>query len=131
MLSPKGAIESWGGIERNPTVELKMPINEITNGLDLVMITYSHADHFDETASKILPKSIQLINQPTGADFFMKEGFTNAETLDGSREWNNITIHCIEAKQGTGEVLKMMGKTSGFVLSGKSQPTVYVVGDAI
>lgn len=131
MLSPKGTIESWGGIDRNPTVELKLPVSEITKGLDLVMVTHSHADHFDEAASKILVKYVQLINQPADSEFFKKEGFVNAETLDNSRIWNNISIHRIEAQHGTGEILKMMGKTSGFVLKAKNQPTVYIVGDAI
>lgn len=131
MLSKKGVIESWGGVERNPTVELVMPVSEITNGLDLVLVTHSHADHFDEAASKILPKSIPLVNQPADAKFFKDQGFTNAETLEGSRKWKNITIHRIDAQHGTGEVLKMMGKTSGFILKAKNQPTLYVVGDAI
>lgn len=131
MLSPKGTIESWGGIERNPTVELKLPVSEITKGLDLVMVTHSHADHFDEAASKILDKSVQLINQPADRDFFKKEGFINAETVEKSKVWNNISINRIEVQHGTGEVLKMMGKTSGFVLKAKNQPTLYIVGDAI
>jgi L-ascorbate metabolism protein UlaG (beta-lactamase superfamily) len=41
MLSPKGAIESWAGIQRNPTVELKMPAEEIVKGVDLVGDTYT------------------------------------------------------------------------------------------
>lgn len=131
MLSPKGTLASWGGIERNPTVELKLPVGEITKGLDLVMATHSHADHFDEAASKILDKSVQLINQPADSGFFKKKGFTNAEALDSSRVWNEISIHRVEAQHGTGEVLKMMGKTSGFVLQAKNQPTIYIVGDAI
>ncbi|WP_018477361.1 MBL fold metallo-hydrolase [Pontibacter roseus] len=131
MLSPKGGFQSFAGIERNPTVELKMPVSEITKGLDLVMVTHSHPDHFDEAASKTLDKSVQLINQPADRDFFKKEGFINAETLDNSRVWNDISVHRVEAQHGTGEVLKMMGKTSGFVLKAKNQPTIYIVGDAI
>src|SRR5690606_15516495 len=60
-----------------------------------------------------------------------KEGFTNATVLDNSKLWNNISIYRIEAEHGTGEVLKLMGKTSGFVLKAKNQPTIYIVGDAI
>jgi L-ascorbate metabolism protein UlaG (beta-lactamase superfamily) len=131
MLSPKGEFQSFAGVERNPTVDLKVPVSEITKGLNLVMVTHSHPDHFDEAASKILDKSVQLINQPADRDFFKKEGFINAETLDNSRVWNNISIHRIDAQHGTGEVLKMMGKTSGFVLKARNQPTIYIVGDAI
>ncbi|QMU26685.1 MBL fold metallo-hydrolase [Adhaeribacter radiodurans] len=131
MLSAKGALQSFAGIERNPTVDLKMPTDEIVNALDLVLVTHSHPDHFDEAASKILNKSIKLINQPADADFFKKENFTNAVSLDNTTAWNNISIHRIEAQHGTGEVLKMMGKTSGYVLTAKNQPTVYIVGDGI
>jgi L-ascorbate metabolism protein UlaG (beta-lactamase superfamily) len=131
MLSTKGTIESWGGVERNPTVELKMPVAEIIQNLDLVMVTHTHADHFDEAASKALDKSIELINQPADQEFFQKQGFTNAQTLVDGREWHGIQIHRLEAEHGSGEVLKMMGETSGFVLQAQNQPTIYIVGDAI
>lgn len=131
MLSPKGAIESWAGIQTNPTVELKMPVNDIIKGVDLVMVSHTHDDHFDKAASKILDKSIELINQPADKAFFEKEGFINASVLQDDKLWNGINIHRIEAEHGSGEVLKLMGKTSGFVLKAKNQPTLYIVGDAI
>ncbi|GGK68754.1 MBL fold metallo-hydrolase [Rufibacter glacialis] len=131
MLSSKGAIESWGGVARNPTVDLKIPVAPLIKDLDLVMVTHSHADHFDEAASKALPKSIDLINQPADKDFFTKEGFINAAALEDNRTWKNISIHRVEGQHGTGQVLKMMGQTSGFVLKAKNQPTIYVVGDAL
>ena len=70
MLSPKGAIESWAGIQRNPTIDLKMPVEEIIKGVDLVMVTHTHDDHFDKAASNVLDKSIELIIQP--ADKFTR-----------------------------------------------------------
>src|SRR5690606_14060626 len=131
MLSKKGAIESWAEIQTNPTVDLTLPVNEIVKDVDLVLVTHVHDDHFDKAASKILDKSIELINQPADKAFFEKEGFSNATVLDDNTLWNDISITRIEAQHGTGEVLKMMGKTSGFVLKAKNQPTVYIVGDAI
>ncbi|UFH34675.1 MBL fold metallo-hydrolase [Flavobacterium acetivorans] len=131
MLSPKGAIDSWAGIQKNPTVDLKMPVNEIVKDVDLVLVTHTHDDHFDKAASKILDKSIALMHQPADKEFFQKEGFTSAAVLEGNVLWNEINIHRVEGQHGTGEVLEMMGKTSGFVLKAKNQPTVYIVGDAI
>ena len=131
MLSPKGAIESWAGIQRNPTIDLKMPVEEIIKVVDLVMVTHTHDDHFDKAASNVLDKSIEMIIQPADKGFFEKEGFNNVTVLDDNTLWNDISITRIEAQHGTGEVLKMMGKTSGFVLMAKNQPTVYIVGDAI
>lgn len=131
MFSPKGAIDSWAGIQKNPTVELKMPIEKIVKDVDLVIVSHSHEDHFDKFASQNLEKSIDLIIQPADKDFFKKENFTNATALEDNKVWNGINIHRIEGQHGTGEVLKMMGKTSGFILQTKNQPTVYIVGDAI
>ncbi|WP_316752959.1 MBL fold metallo-hydrolase [Pedobacter gandavensis] len=131
MLSPKGAIESWAGIQKNPTVDLKLPINEIVKNVDLVLVTHTHDDHFDKAASQILDKSIELLHQPADKEFFEKEGFNNAAVLEDNTLWNDISIHRVEGQHGSGEVLKMMGKTSGFVLKAKNQPTVYIVGDAI
>ncbi|MCW2263476.1 MULTISPECIES: MBL fold metallo-hydrolase [Sphingobacterium] len=131
MFSPKGTIDSWAGIQKNPTVELKIPIEEIVKDVDLVLVSHSHEDHFDKFASQNLDKSIDLIMQPADIDFFKKENFTNAAALEGSKVWDGITIHRTEGQHGSGEVLKMMGKTSGFVLQAENQPTVYIVGDAI
>ncbi|REA60128.1 MBL fold metallo-hydrolase [Dyadobacter luteus] len=131
MLSAKGAFQSFAGIQKNPTVDLKMPVSEVIGGVDLVMVTHSHVDHFDSTASNALDKSVHLINQPSDKDFFNKEGFTKAAVLDKEMVWNGISIHRVDGEHGSGKVLEMMGKTSGFVLMAKNQPTIYIVGDAI
>ena len=131
MLSPKGAIESWAGIERNPTIELKMPVEDILKDVDLVIVTHTHEDHFDRVARKTIDKSVELMIQPADKDFFEQEGFGSATVIDESKIWNGVTIHRLDGEHGSGEVLEMMGKTSGFVLMAKSQPTIYIVGDAI
>ena len=131
MLSPKGAIHSWAGIQKNPTVELTMPIENIVKNVDLVMVTHTHEDHFDKPASSNLNKSVELIIQPADKEFFKKEGFTNATVVEDKKVWNDITINRVEGKHGSGKVLEMMGKTSGFVLQAKNQPTIYIVGDTI
>lgn len=131
MLSPKGAIDSWAGIQKNPTVELTIPVEEIVKDIDLVIVTHTHEDHFDKPASSTLNKSVELIIQPADKEFFKKEGFINATVVEGQKVWNGITINRVEGKHGSGKVLEMMGKTSGFVLQAKNQPTVYIVGDTI
>jgi len=131
MLSPKGAIDSWAGIQKNPTVELTMPVEEIVKNIDLVIVTHTHEDHFDKPASSTINKSVELIMQPADKEFFKKEGFINATVVEGQKVWNGITINRVEGKHGSGKVLEMMGKTSGFVLQAKNQPTVYIVGDTI
>ncbi|KAA3436751.1 MBL fold metallo-hydrolase [Rufibacter hautae] len=131
MLMPKDTIDSFTGKARNPMVELPMPIDEIIKDIDLVLVTHTHPDHFDPAASEALDKSVKLINQPADEEYFQNAGFTNAETVSDSTEWNGISIHRTGGEHGSGEVLKHMGTVSGFVLKAENQPTVYIVGDSI
>lgn len=131
MFSKKGAIDSWAGIAKNPTVELKMPVEDIIKNIDLVVVTHTHEDHFDKPASSALSKSIELIMPPADKDFFVKEGFINATVLPDQKVWNGITITRVEGQHGTGAVLKQMGETSGFIFQAKNQPTLYLVGDTV
>lgn len=131
MFSPKGAIESWAGIAKNPTVDLKLSTSEIMDSVDLVLVSHTHPDHFDEAANELLNKSVKIINQPADMDFFKTKGFSNSETLAHKTIWKNINIERVDGEHGSGKVLEMMGKTSGFVLSAKNQPTIYIMGDAI
>lgn len=131
MFLPKGSMGSIWGKAKSPMVELPAPVKEIIQDVELVLVTHNHPDHFDTVASNALDKSIKLINQPSDSDFFKKQGFTNAVPLEKSVVWNGITITRTEAQHGTGEVLQMMGKGSGYVLQALNQPTVYIVGDAV
>lgn len=131
MLSKKGEIESWAGVARNPTVDLKLPMNKITDNVDLVLVSHTHADHFDDAAVRILNKSIKILNQPADSVFFISKGYTNSQTLVKNVNWKNINIERVNGEHGSGKVLEMMGKTSGFILSAPGQPTIYIMGDAI
>lgn len=61
-----------GWNRKNPTVELKMPVEEIVKDVDLVIVTHTHEDHFDKPASLALNKSTELIIQPADKDFFKR-----------------------------------------------------------
>ncbi|MHC2993803.1 beta-lactamase [Pontibacter sp. HJ8] len=131
MLMPKDSFDPLAGKARNPMVDLPMSIEEIVEDVDLVLVTHTHPDHFDPVASATLSKSIKLIHQPADEEFFQKEGFTNAETVQDSTVWNNISIYRTGGEHGSGEILKQMGTVSGFVLKAANEPTLYIVGDSI
>jgi L-ascorbate metabolism protein UlaG (beta-lactamase superfamily) len=43
---------------RNPTVDLPFGIKEIVEGIESVVVSHDHPDHFDQAASEALPKTI-------------------------------------------------------------------------
>ena len=132
MLCKKETFEPFvKGLERNPTVDLIIPSDEIINNLDCVLVTHSHPDHFDSLSGELLPKEIKLFCTPTDKDFFLKQDFSNLEVIEQKTTWETLTITRIEGKHGSGAVLPYMGKVSGYVLQSYTEPTIYIVSDSI
>lgn len=92
MLSPKGAMEPFAGIARNPTVELPAASEKILEGVDCVLVSHDHPDHFDTAACALIPKKKAVFCQPGDEAKMKKEGFVNAFAVETSSEWNGITI---------------------------------------
>lgn len=131
MLSAKGELRSFAGIARNPTIELPCHVQEIVAGIESVMITHDHPDHFDKAASEAIPKETPVFCQPGDNIRITEEGFRNVVPIETSYMWEGIAITRTGGKHGSGEILDRMGKVSGFVLKAGEEPTVYWVGDSI
>lgn len=131
MLSKKGEIQSFAGIEPNPTVELLISVDEIINGIDAVLVSHTHPDHFDKPAIDILSKKLPIFCQKPDENQLKENGFQNVNIVEKSINWENITISKTNGKHGSGAILQMMGEVSGFILQSKNEPTVYWIGDAI
>ena len=131
MLSPKGAMDPFAGIARNPTIDLTMKIEEVLNSVECVLITHNHPDHFDKAACDAIAKEMPIFCQGGDEEKIKEAGFTSVTPVETSREWNNIKIIRTGGKHGSGKVLEHMGKVSGFILTAKGEPIVYWVGDSI
>jgi len=62
------------GLKKNPRVNLKIPVQEIMNDVDAIVLTHSHPDHFDEVAAQLLPKNIKVFCAPADEAFVKKHG---------------------------------------------------------
>jgi len=132
MLCSKETFEPFvKGLKRNPTVDLKIPVNEVISNLDCVLVTHSHPDHFDNLSGKLLSKEIKLFCTPIDHDFFLKQEFSNIEVIEDNTNWESITITRIEGKHGSGPVLPYMGQVSGYILQSNNEPTIYIVSDSV
>src|SRR5215467_14568222 len=125
------AIQNSPNARKNPLVDLPIPVDEALAGMEAVLVTHTHSDHWDATAAERLPKTIPLFGQPEDEAKFRSQGFPDVRSVHESTDWNGITIARTGGQHGKGEIGKAMAPVSGFVLSSKGEPTFYVAGDTI
>ncbi|MEM9950132.1 MAG: MBL fold metallo-hydrolase [Chloroflexota bacterium] len=130
-FAPKHNREPLVGKSRNPMTDLPMSIDKILDGVDVVIISHLHFDHFDDVAQDKVPKSLKIICQPTDEEKIRSFGFTDVTPLPESMLWNGIKISRTVGQHGTGEWLKRMGAVMGFVLQADDEPSLYWSGDTI
>ncbi|HMM60953.1 MAG TPA: MBL fold metallo-hydrolase [Candidatus Rifleibacterium sp.] len=131
MLSQKGEIRSFAGIASNPTVELPVSSADILSGIDAVLVSHLHPDHYHRASEQavLLPKP--LFCQPADAAAISKDGFGQVIPVDSTVEWEKITITRVGGKHGSDAILEKMGAVSGFVFQAPNLPTVYWAGDTV
>lgn len=122
---------SFAGHSANPTVDLPLSISEILSGVDYVLISHLHPDHFDEEAQKTLPKHIPIFCQPEDETTIRNFGFQNVTAVTKTIWLNTIALKRTEGEHGEGAIRNLMGTVSGFLLQHPKEKTVYWTGDTI
>lgn len=132
MLGKKGTEMSALGVNLNPRVHLTMPIGEVLDDVDFVLLTHTHIDHYDPAAKRLISKDTPWYVQPADYDSVaMKDHFRNTTVVKESVQVGGITIVRIAGNHGRGKLGKMMGASSGYVLKAEGQPTLYIMGDCV
>lgn len=133
ILSDKGvapAIPMTPCKRKNPLVGLSTSVDTLVNA-DVVLSTHSHLDHFDQKAVELLKKDMPIICQDIDEKVFNDYGFNNIIPADKTIEYKGIKITRVKAQHGEGEIEKLMGIASGYILSAANEPIVYIAGDTI
>ena len=129
VFADKGTLQSALGVYKNPRVHLVMPISDITEGVDMVLLTHNHIDHYEPSVKQHLPKDIPFYTQPQDKAAILKDGFSNVEAIEESITLGLLTIHRAIGHHGFGQIGQMMGPVSGYVLMSEGLPTIYIMGD--
>lgn len=129
MFSSKGAFDSFAGISPNPTVDLPFETDEILKGVEAIIVSHNHPDHFDEAATKIINKDIPFFCQPGDEDIFKEQGFSKVLPVQESETWCGISLTRTRGTHGVDKALEFTGKVSGFIFKAPSEPVVYWAGD--
>ena len=134
MLDDAGvrpAIQNSPNPRNNPLVALPVAPEDVVQGMDMVLVTHTHSDHWDETAARLLSKDLALIGQPADEPRFRSQGFVNVQAIENAFTWKSVEIVRTGGQHGKGEIANAMAPVSGFVLQASGEPTVYIAGDTI
>ena len=132
MLGEKGTEMSALGVNLNPRVHLTMPVSEVLKGVDFVLLTHAHIDHYDPAAKRLISQNMPWYVQPADYDSVaVKDHFRNTTVIKENVNVGGITIIRIAGNHGRGKLGEMMGASSGYVLKADGQPTLYVMGDCV
>lgn len=118
---------------RNPVAELPVDAVEVVEGIDGVLVTHTHLDHFDDTACGLLASDTPVLHQAADRRVFDAKGLvrlTRAPT-ERSVSWLGLDVTRVPGRHGFGLVARAAGPVSGFVLRAQDEPTVYIAGDTV
>ena len=129
MLDPPGArlpVEDSPNPRPNPLVPLPLPAEEVVAGLDAVIVTHLHRDHFDDTGARLVPRDVPVFCQPEDEERLRELGL-DARPVEADLAWGGLRIVRTHGRHGSDEAtIAALGPVSGFVLDG-----LYVAGDTV
>lgn len=142
MLAKKG---TYPGFEntyrselRNPLVDLTESPAEVISGVDAVIVTHTHLDHWDDAAQQALPKDIPLFAQhEEDAQLIRSQGFKNVRVLTDEAQFGGVKITKTGGQHGTDEMYavpalaKPLGEAMGVVFQAPGYKTLYLAGDTV
>ena len=142
MLAKKGAYPGFENTYRsnlrNPLVDLTESPEQVIAGVDAVIVTHTHLDHWDDAAQKALPKDIPLFAQhEEDAQLIRSQGFKNVRVLKNEAEFGGVKISKTGGQHGTDEMYavpalaKPLGEAMGVVFQAPGYKTLYLAGDTI
>lgn len=140
MLGARGAYPGFNGTYnqhlRNPLVELPIPAAEVMRGVDAVVVTHTHLDHWDGGEHAFVPKDLPIfVQHQADAEQVRGQGYRDVRVIEGSAEFEGVRLtrtggqHGTDAMFAVEPVAGLLGQAMGVVFQAPGAATVYVVGD--
>lgn len=137
-LAEKGRYFAPNATVANPLINMSLSIEEVLAGVDAVIVTHTHTDHWDEVAQEVIPKDLPIFVQNAGdARIIRSQGFTDVQVMGKGTPFDNVKLTRTRGQHGTDKMYsnpktaEMLGDAMGVIFQAKGEPTVYLVGDTI
>lgn len=142
FLAEKGKYPGFEGTFnsklRNPLVELPMSAKDVLKGVDAVIVSHTHLDHWDGGDHQFIPKAIPLfVQDEADAKLIRGQGFTDVRILGEGTLFDGVQLTKVGGQHGTDEMYlskplaDLLGEAMGIVFQAPGVKTVYVVGDTV
>ncbi|MCM1129960.1 MAG: MBL fold metallo-hydrolase [Alistipes senegalensis] len=142
MFAEVGAYEGFPDTYRswlrNPLTPLPMPVKDILDGVDAVVLTHTHLDHWDKAAQEALPKDIPFyVQNGEDAKVVKNQGFTNVRIMKESDEFGKVKMERTATQHGSKTMYadpalgKALGEVMGVVFTTSGGKKAWLVGDTI
>ena len=97
----------------------------MVTGLDAVLVTHCHKDHFDETAERLVPRNVPVFCQPEDEER-LRAIDLDVRPVEDRLDWDGLVLHRTPARHGFGAVAEVLAPVSGYVLD-----DLYLAGDTV
>ncbi len=142
MLASKGAYpgfpETYRNELRNPTVELPFDTGQVLKGVDAVLVTHTHLDHWDPAAESLIPKQMPVfVQNEVDAKLLRDKGFKDVrilrprEIFGGVAISRTVTQHGSDSMYAIESLAKRLGSVMGLVFEKAGSPTIYLAADTV
>ncbi|RZA34396.1 MAG: MBL fold metallo-hydrolase, partial [Lysobacteraceae bacterium] len=98
FLAKKGKYPGFPGTFnsqlRNPLIDLPMPVKDIMQGVDAVIVSHTHLDHWDGGDHQFVPKTIPLfVQDEADARLIRGQGYTNVRILGENTMFEGVRLN--------------------------------------
>lgn len=142
FLAKKGTYPGFPGTFnsqlRNPMVELPMPVKDILHGVEAVIVSHTHLDHWDGGDHKFIPKTLPVfVQNDADAKLIRGQGYTDVRVMGQDTVFEGVRLTKTGGQHGTTEMYgkkplaEALGEAMGIVFQAPGAKTVYVVGDTV
>lgn len=104
FFAERHTLRSYAGKSLSPLVDLPLSPLEVLAGIDMILLSHLHSDHFDPRAQEILPRGIDICCQPQDEARLGSLGFSKVHPVAEEISFRGVRIIRAEARHGRGAV---------------------------
>lgn len=142
FLAKKGTHPGFEGTVnselRNPLIDLPLPAQEIVKGVDALIVSHTHLDHWDGGDHQFIPKGIPLfVQNEADAKLISGQGYTDVRLLKENSVFEGVQLSKTGGQHGTDKMYSIkplaeaLGEAMGIVFQAPGVKTIYIVGDTV